>query len=105
MLNFNWNKLHKLFSCSSQNREGPAARPLRRTCSSSIKPDESESNVAYYAEFCHNTSLNMLSRLAFHGSGSRKSKAWHTLAQFKLDATAFCNMKQSIVHDLLQSYY
>ena len=37
---------------------------------------------------CNNTSLNMLSRLAFHGSGSHMSKSFnYILSQFKLDAT------------------
>ena len=50
---------------------------------------------------CNNSSLNMLSPLSFHGSGSHMSKSFnYILSQFKLDATTFCNMNTNYFYDL-----
>ena len=44
--------------------------------------------MRYLSRIC----IIMLSRLAFHGSGSHVTSFNYILSQFKLDATTFCNM-------------
>lgn len=55
---------------------------------------------------CSNSSLKMLSHLAFQGSGSYMSKSFnYIMSKFKLDAMTFFRMKSNQFYGMIQDHY